>query len=112
MSDNMTKKDGVDLKYYIEKLLDEKEKALILQSKELSRRLDALNGEAARLATMQRTYIPREVADTRICSLEDKLDALESWKDRQEGKASQSSVLIAYAISLIGIILGVVGLLR
>lgn len=37
------------------------DRAAAVQTMELARRLDMLNGEAARLAAMQATYLPREV---------------------------------------------------
>ena len=40
-------------------------------------------------------------------ALEKRINTIESWQDRQEGKASQSSVLIAYLISGVSLLLGV-----
>ena len=48
--------------------------ALDLNSKEISRRLDILNGEADRLRIMQATYVPREIYEA---SIKDVRQALE-----------------------------------
>lgn len=40
-------------------------------------------------------------------ALEKRINAIESWQDRQEGKASQASVMIAYLISGVSLLLGV-----
>jgi hypothetical protein len=61
------------LEPWLDRRLDELEKrialqfsardtAVILNAAEMSRRLDLLNGEAARLRQMQETYYPREMA--------------------------------------------------
>ena len=101
-----------DLKEYFEKILDEKEKALNLATGELSKHLEKLNGETGKLDRMQATYLPREVADAKFNTQDEKIDDLESWKDKQEGKASQSSVIGAYILFLINLALAIWGLLK
>jgi cell division septum initiation protein DivIVA len=46
------------------------ERALKIQTRELERRLEALNGEADRLRSMQATYIPREVYDIKMAAID------------------------------------------
>ena len=102
----------IALREYVDKLFELKDQALNLSSAELSRRLDILNGEAGRLRTMQETYLPREVADSRFEQLLGEVSDLKLYKARMEGMASQTSVIIAYVISTIGILLGIIGLFK
>ena len=103
--------DGVDLKYYFERVLAEKEKALELQAKELSRRLDLLNGEAGRLRDIQTTYLPREVADARYEQTNKTLLELTLFKNTVEAKASMDDVRAARNVGYIGIGLSIIGIL-
>jgi hypothetical protein len=48
------------------------DKARKLQAKEYKRRLKELNGEAARLRSMQETYAPREVYEAKVKEIEEK----------------------------------------
>ncbi len=50
----------------IKTILEEHQKALALQHKEYERRLEALNGEAARIRSIQETYVPRETYEAFI----------------------------------------------
>lgn len=89
--------------------------ALKLQAKEYERRLTALNGEADRLHKMQEQYIPREVFDRTVESmnqkfdrvvdeLKEKIDVLTLWKTKQEGK-SQLIQYIPWILTAISIII-------
>jgi hypothetical protein len=122
----------------LEKLMNEKfaniDEATRLQAAEYMRRLDALNHEAAQLKSMQATYVSREMNDTQHADMYSKIneiklgethfipkevhslliervEKLELNKANLEGKASQSSVFIAWGIAAAGIILAVVGLI-
>lgn len=50
---------------------------LILQAKEYERRLEDLNGEAARLKLIQSLYLPRETFDATVKEYSSKLEALQ-----------------------------------
>lgn len=69
----------------LRKIGKQKSKALKLQAKEYERRLEILNHEAQKLATMQATYMPREVYVTEQYEQDKKIGALSEWKSKSEG---------------------------
>jgi DNA repair exonuclease SbcCD ATPase subunit len=69
--------DGLETKIRVlEERLAWENEAKALQAREYERRLEALNGEAERLRSMQSTYLPREVYAVEYKSLADKVDSL------------------------------------
>ena len=74
----------------------------------LNERMEMMNEFRAQMKDQQNTYITRpelEAYNVRIKSLE--LD-----RAKLEGKASQTSFLISLAMSMLGIILSVIGMLK
>jgi len=73
-----------------ERLMDERfasySKALDLQAKEYERRLEALNGEATRIAKSQQDHVQRPVYDIEVGALNRRTQILENWKSNMEGK--------------------------
>jgi hypothetical protein len=57
------------------------ERALELNRLEIHRRLEILNGEAARLHNMQMTYVPRETFDTNVDAIEKATRIMETSLD-------------------------------
>lgn len=127
-----------DLKELFLKDSKEKETALKIQSIETERRLDALNGEAERITRILALSVPREVFEafqkeisgaltqmkldnTTFVTKEnlsnvlktpsDEIKILTSSRDFSAGKASQTSVLISYFISILGIVIAILGFL-
>jgi hypothetical protein len=96
----------------IEEIEAEHEKAyqmaLNLQAKEYERRLDFLNGEAHRLTVMQETYLLRTLYESEHEALCKRVETLENYRSSMEGKASQSSVSIGYAISAVTLIVAII----
>ena len=78
------------------------EKALELQAKEYERRLEDLNGEAGRLKAMKQELTSREAFDTAMMEVSKKLDILNDWKIKQEGK-SQLLQYIPWILAAISI---------
>lgn len=104
-------KDSVSLKDYIEEKisnLEEKmdlkfianERAGLIDSKEIARRLEILNGEAERLRQMQATYLPREVYESNLQKLVDDIDENKEFRNISLGKQSIIAVVTSVAISL------------
>lgn len=100
--------------YFNEKFKSTDE-ALKLQAKEYERRLEALNHEAVQLKDMQTTYVSRELFDRTmdligqrnervINDLKEKIESLNSWKTKQEGKA-QLMQYIPWLLTAISIII-------
>jgi hypothetical protein len=78
--------------------------ALNLQAKENKRRFTELNGEAGRLKAMKQELTPREVFDNAISEVNKKLDIINDWKIKQEGK-SQLTQYIPWLLAAISIVL-------
>ena len=75
--------EGVTLKEYFEARFEAMDKALALSQEALSSRLEHIN---------------------------DGIEELKKYKATMEGKASQSSVTVAYLVSAIGILIAIIGL--
>lgn len=97
-------------------LMDEKfsatQKALELQATEYDRRLHDLNNEATRIRKIREETVSMELWRAQHERLEADIAELKDFKSRMEGKASQTSVLVAYAFSAVGIILAILGVLH
>ena len=93
------------LKELLEAKIEALEQARVLQANEYARRLENLNGEAARLKEMQSTYMPRETYDARHEELVNRIRCLEAFKDNLSGKIAiisiASSLIISIVITLI-----------
>ena len=108
--------ESVSLKEYFERILteykDSMADALSIRSRETERRLDNLNGEAERLKNIQATYLPRTEYSLQYDHLKDDIESLKLSRAELRGKASQTSVNVAYGISFISMILGLISMLR
>lgn len=79
--------------------------ALDLQAVENSRRLEVLNGEAGRLASMQVSYIPREVFEGKTHQIEIELAELRTFKAQTQGKGFALAPFITALIACVGVVL-------
>ena len=109
--------DGISLQEFFEKILAEKERALLIATTEISRRLALLNGEAERLRNMQATYLPREVAEAAFQRINDKFDLifneiaeLKEFRAELEGKASISDLRFTQVLGVISILIALAGI--
>lgn len=89
---------------YFEEKFNALQKALKLQAKEYERRLEDLNGEAGRLKQMKAELTPREVFDNTINEIKEKLDVINTWKVKQEGK-SQLTQYIPWILAIISMVI-------
>jgi len=74
--------------------------ALDIQTRELQRRLELLNGEADRLRMMQATYVPREVWERHGETLASELQTLVKARERDIGRISVIAGLVAVLMSI------------
>jgi hypothetical protein len=111
----------VTLRDYIDTLFREFEKraniewaqyksALELASKDLDRRLDTMNRVREQLLQQAETFASKAEMQAEFRRLCDKIEAIEKWQHHMEGKASQQSVMIAWVMSALGLLTGIVGL--
>jgi len=104
--------DGVSLKEYIDLRFSENQRALEKAERDLSKRLEGMNEFRDALKDQAANFVTRESMDLKLAPMEEKINSLSLSRAHTEGAASQTSVLIAYIVSAIGIILGVVSLLK
>ena len=88
------------LKKHFEIEIESRDKAMELQAKEYSRRLDILNGEAERLRCMQATYLPRETYVIEHKRIADDVKNLIEFKDVYLGKMSVVVFILPIITSL------------
>lgn len=69
-------------------------------------RLEIMNEFRAAMKDQANLFITRKEMER----IEDNIKTINKWKDAQEGKASQSSVFWAYAISGISLLFGIISL--
>jgi hypothetical protein len=85
--------------------------ALTLAREILEKRLEGMNEFRAQLKDQNATFITREYYDARHKTLQKQVDDLRISKATFDGKASQSSVNIAYFISSVSIIMGIISII-
>lgn len=78
----------------------------------MERRLSGMNEFRDALKDQNAQFVRRDRFDGSIEKIEADIRALQLSKATLEGKASQTSVYIAYAISLTGLLFGLINLLK
>jgi ABC-type antimicrobial peptide transport system permease subunit len=99
-------------KVYTESRLVSLEKATSIAASNMEKRLEGMNEFRDQLRDQTGTFITRIEIESQIKKIEEDIKVLRESKANLEGKASQQSVYIAYLIALIGIIIGVINLIR
>lgn len=107
-----TYSDGVTLKEYIEARLTAMERASDLAREALNVRLESMNEFRNAMQDQAGEFVTCKEMDLQIEKLHIQIDELMKFRHIAEGKASQSAVNIAYLISVIGIIIGIVNLIK
>jgi len=95
---------SVSLEKHFESRLAALEKATTVAAATMDKRLDGMNEFRDTLKDQASRFVTRDELDVKLTSIADRVSENTAFKDRQEGKASQSSVLIAYGLAAIGII--------
>ncbi len=85
--------------------------ALRIQAKEYERRLDALNGEAARLREIQSTYLPKEIYEAKQKEQDGKIDNLIFVNQKSEGKSEGISMTVAAIFGVTVLLISIAGLI-
>ncbi len=94
-------KDIELLKREMALLFDSKELALKVQTKELERRLYDLNGEAARLKSMQISYLPREKFEDYVIRVDSDINELKAFKSQIKGTLTGISIMVSLITAII-----------
>lgn len=81
-------------------------------TKSLEGAVKGLEAQNDHLKELLGTKADREKVDAQIAAIQESISQLEKYKAAMEGKASQTSVLIALAFSLIGVVLTIINMFR
>ena len=100
-----------ELKEYFDTRMTAVEKATILAAKTLEKRLEGMNEFRDTLRDQAARFVTREELRAETDKLVIEITANKDWRNKMEGKASAQSVYVAYAISILGLVIGLVGLL-
>ena len=105
---------SVSLKEYLLALFQERDKALLIQVKELERRLNDLNHAHQNAEIERHTYLTTEVYDARHRELEQQIASLREQfvasRSRSEGVSGVGRVVVASA-TVLGVVLTLIVLL-
>jgi hypothetical protein len=109
--------DGVSLKEYVDLRFAENQRSIEKAERTMNSRLEGMNefretlrDQASRFLTREEVRLMLKPINDRACENSDAIDSLELTRAELKGKATQSSVYLAYFISFIGIVLGIVSL--
>lgn len=108
----LTQGDVVSLKEHIEVRLCAIEHATATAAAAMEKRLDGMNEFRDTLKDQAGRFTTRDEVSLQLAPIRDSLNDLRTFKDQMEGKASASSVHIAWVLSIIGLILGAIGLFK
>lgn len=115
-SSNFTQQDGITLKEYVDLRFDQSQMALVLAERALKTHLDQLNEFKEALQDQTNTYVTRNELDLKLDrwiseykiaheTVTKDIKSLQEFKIIIETKASQTSVVWAYVIAGIGILI-------
>jgi hypothetical protein len=103
MSEESTR---VELREYIERLLDEREKALVLTAKNLEHRLDSLNALRQEVLSDRERFLSKAAYVEAHCALQKRFDMVEKMQARMVGVGISVMVLTAILSAVLTHILG------
>jgi hypothetical protein len=95
------------LKEYLNVQIEALKHATLIAKESMEKRLDSMNEFRETLKDQTNSFIPRQEYKESIFSLQKQVDDLKQSRDILAGKASQSSVNIAYILTAISLLLSV-----
>jgi hypothetical protein len=104
--------EEITLKEFITAKFDALDKANELSAKTLDIRLEAMNNFRNDLTKQASTFLTKEAYDLRHDNLQRQVDELRLFRAEIQAKASQASVYIAWGISLVSIVIGMISLIH
>ena len=104
--------DGVSLRDYIDMRIGALQAIVEKSEGALSIRLAGMNEIRESMRDQSSRFVTRAEADLVHKSMCDHIDALREESAENRGKASQKSVLVAYALSLVSLVIGLVRLFK
>ena len=104
--------DNITLKEYIDLKVGGIEKATFTAYNSMEKRLENINEFRAQLKDQNATFITKAEYSAHMNKIEEDIRMLRESKALLEGKASQTSVNIALGISIVGLILTVLNIVK
>ena len=98
----------ISLKEYFEQRFETLEKDMNKASQQMDKRLEGMNEFRSALKDQAGKFLTKDEFMIQHQRVVDDIRVLRESKATLEGKASQTSVFIAYAIALIGLIVGII----
>ena len=95
----------VALRYHIDRQDSAHQRALEISAKEIERRLEHLNGEAARMSKLQDSLASRELTEQRFGQIEHAIRVLTAEVSEQRGKLWLPFIIIAGAGSAVAAVI-------
>ena len=102
--------DMVSIRDYFDTRLIAIEQATGIAAASMEKRLNGMNEFRDTLRDQASRFVTRQEMDSQFAIVNVTLGELRTFKDRMQGKASAGSVYLAWALSGIGLIIGMVGL--
>ena len=106
------RQEYISFKEYVDIRLAALDKATEVAYQSMQSRLAGMNEFRETLREQASKFVTRTELEIQLDRIESDIRALRESRATLEGKASAQSVYVAYAISLIGIIMGLIGLLN
>lgn len=100
--------DGISIRDYVDQRFKDSQRAIDKAEEAISNRLDGMNEFRDTLRDQAARFITREELGTILGKLQDNVNALQKLADIAEGKASMRSVVGAYALAIVGIIIAII----
>ena len=104
--------EKLSLRDYFESRISAQDKALELARQGIDKRLESMNEFRAQLNQQASTFMTREYYDAKHETMQKQVDELMLSRAELQGKASQGSVVFAYGIGIVGVMIGVFGLIK
>ena len=102
----------VSLRDYIDLRFSEHQRVQDKADEAISVRLQAMNATREAMREQAAKFVTRAEADLVHKAMCDHIEALREESAENRGKASQKSVLVAYALSIISLVVGLVRLVK
>jgi hypothetical protein len=109
---NASKTETVPLRDYVDVRFTDIEKARVTAEAQLNMRLESMNEFRSSLKDQASTFLTRTEYEAKHDALESKIHVLQLDKATLEGKANQSALTFTTLISIGGILLSIIALLK
>jgi hypothetical protein len=102
--------DGVTLREFLEARLDAMDKAVSVSRATMETRLEGMNEFRNTLRDQAGHFITRQELAVMLSKIHSDIDDLKTYRDTMQGKASQSSVMIALIFAVISAVIGIINM--